>query len=255
MLTKRIIPCLDISHGQVVKSVQFENTKAIGDPLQLGYKYAESGADEVVFYDITASSEKRKTAADLASKIAKGLFIPFTIGGGIRNIEDMRQILAAGADKISINTPAIENPQLINDAASKFGSQCIVVSIDTHFENGEDYIYSHTGKSSTRKNTGFKTMDWVKEIEDRGAGEIVVNSMNADGTKKGFDLRILKKISSAVKIPVVASGGAGSPHDFFLAASQGKADAILAASIFHYGQYQVLEVKKYLQEKGIAVRL
>lgn len=254
MLAKRIIPCLDILDGRVVKGINFANHVDAGDPIKLAKKYATDGADELVFYDITASSDKRNIMIDLVKQISKEIFIPFTVGGGIRTVEDMRKVLLAGADKVSINTAALENPELINTGAKIFGSQCIVVGIDSMNEKGSDIVYCNTGRKETRKFTGKKTIDWLKEVQGRGAGEIVLNSMNADGTKKGYDIKLLKKVNSFLKIPLVASGGAGKLEDFSAVFEKGNVDAALAASLFHFGELEIKDVKKYLQKKNIPMR-
>ncbi|HSW48083.1 MAG TPA: imidazole glycerol phosphate synthase subunit HisF [Candidatus Saccharimonadales bacterium] len=254
MLTKRIIPCLDIRDSRVVKGVKFTSHRDAGDPILLAKKYAREGADELVFYDITASSDNRNILIDLVKNIAKEIFIPFTVGGGIRTIEDIKNVLLSGADKVSINTAAVENPELINRAAKIFGSQCIVVGVDSMNKNGADLVYSHTGRIETRKNANKKTIDWVKDVEKRGAGEITINSIDADGTKNGFDLRLLKKINSFLKIPLIASGGAGKLEDFAEVFEQNLADGALAASLFHFNELKINNLKKYLQSKKIAIR-
>lgn len=254
MLAKRIIPCLDIRDGRVVKGVRFTNHIDAGDPIELAKKYAEEGADELVFYDISASAEKRNITIELVKKIAKEIFIPFTVGGGIRTIGDMRSILLAGADKVSINTAALENPELINQGSKIFGAQCIVVGVDSMYANRNDIVYSYTGNIETRKFTGIDTVSWIKEIQKRGAGEITLNSMNADGTKKGYDLRLLKKINTFLHIPLVASGGAGKLQDFSDVFQQDAADAVLAASLFHFGELNIQQIKDYLGKINIQVR-
>lgn len=255
MLAKRIIPCLDIMNGRVVKGVQFADHRDAGNPVELAKKYAAEGADELVFYDITASADNRGTLIELVRKIAKELFVPFTVGGGIRTIEDMRAVLLAGADKVSINTAALENPNLINQGAAMFGSQCIVVGIDSMRVDGKDEVYSRTGRAETRNNTGRDTLAWIKEVERRGAGEITLNSMNADGTKAGYDIRLLRQIQQFLRIPLIASGGAGKLEDFVEVFEKGQADAALAASIFHFGDVGIKEVKTYLKAAGVEVRL
>lgn len=254
MLAKRIIPCLDIKDGRVVKGVQFSGHRDAGDAVELAKKYAAEGADELVFYDITASADRRDTMIGLVRKIAKEIVIPFTVGGGIRSIEDMQAMLRAGADKISINTAALENPNLINEGAMMFGSQCIVVGVDSMHATGQDTIYSHTGRDETRTSTGRDTFVWIREVQERGAGEIVLNAMNTDGMKAGYDLRLLQKINAGLHIPLVASGGAGKLRDFAEVFEQGGADAALASSVFHYGELSIPEVKVYLRASGIAVR-
>lgn len=251
MLTKRIIPCLDVKDGKTVKGINFENIKSVGDPVELGKRYTEMGADELVFLDITATNEKRKTLTELVSRIAAEINIPFTVGGGISSVEDVSVLLNCGADKISVNTAAVRNPQLIRELADEFGSQCIVLAIDTKLVDGEWFVFLNGGRVAT----DIKTVDWAKEAVGLGAGEILLTSMNHDGTKDGFALDITRAVSEAVNVPVIASGGAGNREHFVDAFTLGKADAALAASIFHYGEVSIPELKKYLQEKGIAVRI
>lgn len=251
MLTKRIIPCLDVKDGKTVKGINFENIKSVGDPVELGKRYTEMGADELVFLDITATNEKRKTLTELVSRIAAEINIPFTVGGGISSVEDVSVLLNCGADKISVNTAAVRNPQLIRELADEFGSQCIVLAIDTKLVDGEWFVFLNGGRVAT----DIKTVDWAKEAVGLGAGEILLTSMNHDGTKDGFALDITRAVSEAVNVPVIASGGAGNMEHFVDAFTLGKADAALAASIFHYGEVSIPELKKYLQEKGIAVRI
>ncbi len=251
MLTKRIIPCLDVKDGKTVKGINFENIKSVGDPVELGKRYTEMGADELVFLDITATNEKRKTLTELVSRIAAEINIPFTVGGGISSVEDVSVLLNCGADKISVNTAAVRNPQLIKELADEFGSQCIVLAIDTKLVDGEWFVFLNGGRVAT----DIKTVDWAKEAVGLGAGEILLTSMNHDGTKDGFALDITRAVSEAVNVPVIASGGAGNMEHFVDAFNLGKADAALAASIFHYGEVSIPELKKYLQEKGIAVRI
>lgn len=251
MLTKRIIPCLDVKDGKTVKGINFENIKSVGDPVELGKRYTEMGADELVFLDITATNEKRKTLTELVSRIAAEINIPFTVGGGISSVEDVSVLLNCGADKISVNTAAVRNPQLIRGLADEFGSQCIVLAIDTKLVDGEWFVFLNGGRVAT----DIKTVDWAKEAVGLGAGEILLTSMNHDGTKDGFALDITRAVSEAVNVPVIASGGAGNMEHFVDAFNLGKADAALAASIFHYGEVSIPELKKYLQEKGIAVRI
>jgi cyclase len=250
MLTKRIIPCLDIKNGKTVKGVNFENLRDAGDPVELAQLYADQGADELVFLDITATVEDRKTLVELVKKVARALNIPFTVGGGISSIADVSALLLAGADKISINSSAVRNPDLINTLANEFGSQCVVVAIDTRFINGEHIVHTHGG----RKPTELRTIAWAKEVEDRGAGEILLTSMDTDGTKNGFALELTAQISSMLTIPVIASGGAGNMEHFTDVFTHGKADAALAASIFHFKEIMIPQLKSYLQTKGIAVR-
>ena len=251
MLTKRIIPCLDVKGGQVVKGKGFVNLKYAGNPVKLARKYYEDGADELAFLDITASYEKRKTMINLVEKVAKQIFIPFTVGGGISTIKDIRNLLKAGADKISVNTSAVNNPDLIEEAAEKFGSQCIVIAIDAKKIKSKWKIFVNGGRQST----GLDAIEWAKKVESFGAGEILLTSMNKDGTKEGYDLELTRKISENVNIPIIASGGAGSLESIAKVFDEGKADAALAASIFHYKKYSIKQVKRYLQKKGIEVRI
>lgn len=251
MLAKRIIPCLDIKNGQTVKGINFENITNVGDPVELGALYAQMGADELVFLDITATNEKRKTLSELVTRIAKHINIPFTVGGGISSVEDVSVLLACGADKISVNTSAVRNPQLISDLAGQFGSQCVVLAIDTKYINDEWYVFLNGG----RVPTDIKTVDWAKQAVALGAGEILLTSMNNDGTKDGFALDITRAVSEAVNVPVIASGGAGTMEHFVEVFDEGKADAALAASIFHYKEIGIPELKKFLKEKGVEVRI
>ena len=251
MLTKRIIPCLDIKNGKTVKGINFENITEVGDPVELGALYAKMGADELVFLDITATNEKRKTWSELVTRIAKHINIPFTVGGGISSVEDVSVLLACGADKISVNTSAVRNPQLISDLASQFGSQCIVLAIDTKFIDGEWYVFLNGGRIPT----DIKTIEWAKKAVALGAGEILLTSMNNDGTKDGFALDITRAVSEAVNVPVIASGGAGTMQHFVDVFDEGKADAALAASIFHYKEIRIPELKAFLKEKGVEVRI
>ena len=251
MITKRIIPCLDIKDGRTVKGINFENIKDAGDPVELAIEYAKQGADELVFLDITATNEKRKTLLELVTRIAKHINIPFTVGGGISSAEDVSVLLNAGADKISVNTSAVKNPQLINELASRFGSQCVVLAIDTKFEDNDWYVYLNGG----RVKTDLKTTDWAKQAVELGAGEILLTSMNNDGTKDGFAIDITKQISESVSVPVIASGGAGNMPHFKDVFENGKADAALAASVFHYKEITIPELKTYLKENKIEIRL
>lgn len=253
MLAKRIIPCMDIRNGRVVKGVNFVNIKDAGDPVELAKEYNRQGADELVFLDITASHEKRKTVVNLVKKVASEVFIPFTVGGGISTIEDIRSILNAGADKVSINTAAVENPNFIKQASEKFGSQCIVVAIDVRKNNEMPSGYEVVIYGG-RKGTSKDAIEWAKQAEKLGAGEILLTSMERDGTKLGFDLPITRKISEAVNIPIIASGGVGEIKHFTEAYKIGKADAALAASIFHYKEYTVKDIKDYCKENDIIVR-
>jgi len=250
MLTKRIIPCLDVKDGRVVKGVNFVNLRDEGDPVEMASFYDSQGADELVFLDITATHEDRNLILDIAKKTASQVFMPFTIGGGIRTIDDMRKILKSGADKISINSAAVKNPELITRGAEKFGSQCIVVAIDAKKLDDKWKVYIHGG----RKNTGKDVIKWAKKVEELGAGEILVTSMDTDGTRDGYDIDLLREINKKVTIPVIASGGAGKPEHLKDAILEGKADAVLAASIFHEKEYTIKEVKNYLADHGISVR-
>ncbi|MCR5211461.1 MAG: imidazole glycerol phosphate synthase subunit HisF [Lachnospiraceae bacterium] len=252
MYTKRIIPCLDVKDGRVVKGVNFVDLIDAGDPVLVAREYDKAGADEVVFLDITASSDGRNTAVELASRVASELFIPFTVGGGIRSVEDFRAILREGADKVSVNSAAIENPALIQEAAYKFGSQCVTVAIDAKaFPDGTFHVFKYGG----RVDTGLDAVLWAKKAESLGAGEILLTSMDGDGTKAGYDLKLTKAVADAVKIPVIASGGAGKPSDFLDVFKETGADAALAASLFHFGEIEIMELKKYLKENSISVRL
>lgn len=251
-LAKRIIPCLDVKNGETVKGINFENLRYAGDPIELAKKYSDEGADELVFLDITATNEGRKTTAQMVEKVAKQVFIPFTVGGGISSIEDMRRLLTAGADKIAINSAAVKNPQLIKDASEYFGSQCVVVAIDAKKVNNDFYVFINAGQ----KNTGLKIVDWVKQAEKLGAGEILLTSMDADGTQNGFDLAMTKLVVDSVNIPVIASGGAGAEIKHFTDVFEvANADAALAASIFHYDTLPVKTLKNGLLDKGISIRI
>lgn len=251
MLTKRIIPCLDVKDGQVVKGIHFVGLKEVGDPVALAKKYYSDGADELVFLDISATVEKRKTMVDVVRRVAKEIFIPFTVGGGISTIEDVRAMLMAGADKVSLNSAAIRNPSLIEEASKRFGNQCIVLAVDAkkRADNTGWNVYVEGG----RKDTGIDCMEWILKGVSLGAGEILLTSMDADGTKEGFDLELYKVVSKIVNVPVIASGGCGKLEDFKSALEV--SDAALAASIFHYEESSVQNVKKYLKEEGVAVRL
>jgi cyclase len=250
-LAKRIIPCLDVKDGRVVKGVNFVNLRDAGDPVEQAMIYDREGADELVFLDITASHEARKTTLDMVRRVADSLFIPFSVGGGIRTIEDIRETLLAGADKVSINSAAVKTPQLINDGAWAFGSQCIVVAIDPKYIEGRWVVHINGGRIPTK----LDALSWAKEVEDRGAGEIMLTSMDKDGTKSGYDLEMLETIADAVSIPVIASGGAGAKEHFYEALTIGKSDAALAASLFHFNELRIGELKQYLAEKGVPVRL
>ena len=251
MFTKRIIPCLDVNRGRVVKGVNFVDLKDAGDPVDIARAYDAAGADELVFLDITASCENRDTVTDMVRAVASSVFIPFTVGGGIRTVDDFKKLLREGADKISVNSAAIDRPQLITEAAEKFGSQCVVVAIDARRRaDGGWNIYKHGG----RLDTGTDAVWWAKKAEDLGAGEILLTSMDCDGTKAGYDLELTRAVADAVDIPVIASGGAGTLEHFHEAFTKGKADAVLAASLFHYKELEIGQVKNYLAEKGISVR-
>lgn len=251
MLAKRIIPCLDVHNGETVKGINFNNLKKAGNPIDLGYWYANKGADELVFLDISATNEKRRTLCSLVKKISRFINIPFTVGGGIKEERDVELLLRSGADKISINTAAFKNPNIIESLSKKFGSQCIVLAIDIKQDNNKWNVYLNGGRISTN----VEVLDWVKEGVSRGAGEILLTSMNHDGTKNGFALNIIKKISENINIPIIASGGAGIMDDFYQVFKYGKADAALAASIFHYKEMEINELKKYLFYKNIPIRL
>ncbi|MGM9509799.1 imidazole glycerol phosphate synthase subunit HisF [Larkinella sp. GY13] len=250
MLTKRIIPCLDIKDGRTVKGTNFVNLRDAGDPVELGAIYAREGADELVFLDITATVDERKTLIELVRKVAHTVNIPFTVGGGISSIADVSALLNAGADKISINSSAVRNPDLVDELAQEFGSQCIVVAIDTRFVNGEHIVHTHGG----RRPTELRTLAWAKEIENRGAGEILLTSMDTDGTKAGFAIELTAQISGVANIPVIASGGAGSMEHFVEVFTTGKADAGLAASIFHFKEIEIPALKRFLSQQGIPMR-
>jgi len=250
MLKKRIIPCLDIKDGRTVKGINFVGIKDAGDPIELAKKYVKQGADELVFLDITATIENRSTLIELVKRIAKEINIPFTVGGGINSVEDVGKLIEAGADKVSINSSAVKNPELITAIANQFGSQCVVIAIDTNFEEDEWRVFVHGGRTVTP----LKTVDWAKKAEHLGAGEILLTSMNNDGTKSGFALDITSEVSAAVNIPVIASGGAGSKTHFKEVFEETEATGGLAASIFHYGEIPIPELKNYLKEQKIAIR-
>ena len=251
MLTKRIVPCLDIKDGRTVKGVNFVDLRDAGDPVELGKQYAELGADELVFLDISATQEKRRTMHDMVLKVAENVNIPFTVGGGISSVEDVDDLLHCGADKVSINSSAVKRPELINELSDKFGSQCVVVAIDAKEIEGEWYVHLAGGTIPTE----VKLFEWAKEVEERGAGEILFTSMNHDGTKAGFANEALAKLSGLVNIPIIASGGAGTKQHFVDVFKQGKADAALAASVFHFGEIPIIDLKRKLQRNGIEVRL
>ncbi len=252
MFTKRIIPCLDVNNGRVVKGINFVNLRDAGDPVEVAAAYDKAGADEVVFLDITATSDARETVVDMVRKVAEKVFIPFTVGGGIRTVEDFKVLLREGADKISINSSAINNPRLISDAADKFGSQCVVVAIDARKRaDGSGWnIYKNGG----RIDTGMDAVEWAMQADQLGAGEILLTSMDCDGTKAGYDIELTRRIAENVSVPVIASGGAGTKEHFYEALTDGKADAALAASLFHYKELEIMDLKNYLADKGIPVR-
>lgn len=253
MFTKRIIPCLDVHNGRVVKGINFVNLKDAGDPVAVAAAYDKAGADEVVFLDITASSDARNTVVDMVRRVAETVFIPFTVGGGIRTVEDFRVLLREGADKISINSSAINTPNLIRDAADKFGSQCVVVAIDA--KRRPDGSGWNVYKNGGRIDTGLDALDWAVQANELGAGEILLTSMDCDGTKAGYDLELTRAIAERVSIPVIASGGAGTKEHFHEALTEGGADAALAASLFHYKELEIMELKNYLAQKGVSVRM
>jgi cyclase len=253
MHTKRIIPCLDVTGGRVVKGINFVNLRDAGDPVEVAKAYDAAGADELVFLDITASSDARNIVIDMVRRVAETVFIPFTVGGGIRTVDDFKAILREGADKISINSSAINNPQLISDAADKFGSQCVVVAIDA--KRRKDGSGWNVYKNGGRIDVGLDAVEWAMKAEKMGAGEILLTSMDCDGTKAGYDIELTRMISENVSIPVIASGGAGNKEHFYDALTQGKADAALAASLFHYKELEIVDLKRYLQEKDVPVRL
>jgi cyclase len=252
MLAKRIIPCLDVNAGRVVKGVNFVELRDAGDPVEIARRYDEQGADEITFLDITASSDDRDIILHIVEAVASQVFIPLTVGGGVRQVEDVRRLLNAGADKVSMNTAAVNNPQLVADAAARVGSQCIVVAIDAkQTAPGRWEVFTHGG----RKNTGLDAIDWARKVESLGAGEILLTSMDRDGTKSGFDLALTRAVADAVGIPVIASGGVGTLQHLADGVTEGRADAVLAASIFHYGEYTVRQAKEYMRSRGIEVRL
>ncbi len=252
MYAKRIIPCLDVKNGRVVKGVNFVNLIDAGDPVECAKVYDKAGADELVFLDITASSDARETVADMVEAVAREVFIPFTVGGGIRSVEDFRRILNAGADKVAVNSAAIKRPELISEAAEKFGSQCVVCAIDAKRRDGGGWdVYLNGG----RVNTGIDALEWAREAEKLGAGEILLTSMDCDGTKAGYDIELTRSVSENAKIPVIASGGAGTMEHFLDAFRLGKADAVLAASLFHFKEIEIMDLKRYLADHGENVRM
>lgn len=253
MHTKRIIPCLDVNNGRVVKGINFVNLKDAGDPVAVGAAYDKAGADELVFLDITASSDARSIVTDMVRKVAETVFIPFTVGGGIRTVEDFKAILREGADKVSINSAAINTPKLISDAADRFGSQCVVVAIDARRRS--DGSGWNVYKNGGRIDTGLDAVEWAMKADRLGAGEILLTSMDCDGTKAGYDIELTRLISENVSVPVIASGGAGTKEHFYDALTGGKADAALAASLFHYKELEIMDLKKYLCDKGLSVRI
>lgn len=251
MLKTRIIPCLDVKDGRVVKGVNFVDLIDAGDPVEQAKIYDKQGADELCFLDITASSDQRDTIYDVVKRVAEQCYMPLTVGGGVRSCEDIRKLLLAGADKVSINTAAVKNPELVKEASEKFGAQCIVVAIDAKRHNGQFEIFTHGG----REPTGIEAIPWAQKMVAYGAGELLVTSMDRDGTKAGFDIELTRAISDAVSVPVIASGGVGSPEDFVEGVAEGRASALLAASIFHFGEYTVEDVKRCMADAGLAVRM
>lgn len=255
MLAKRIIPCLDVDRGRVVKGIRFVSLADAGSPVEQAVKYDAEGADELTFLDITASSDKRDIVAELVRRVADQVFIPFTVGGGLRTLEDIRAVLRSGADKVSLNTAAIAQPELIKEGAETFGSQCMVVAVDARRRNADDAskgweVFTHGG----RRPTGLDAIEWIARAERLGAGEILLTSMDRDGTRNGYDIELTRAVSDSVRIPVIASGGAGKPEHFYAALTEGGASAVLAASVFHFGQFKIGDVKNYLRERGVVMR-
>ena len=251
MLKNRIIPCLDVKDGRVVKGINFVDLKDAGDPVEQAKIYSENGADEICFLDITASNENRETILNVVKRTSQNCFVPLTVGGGVRSLQDINKLLVSGADKVSINTAAVNNQNLIKESSKKFGSQCIVVAIDAKQKNGSWEIYTHGGRTKT----GIDALDFAKKMEDSGAGELLVTSMDQDGTQKGYDIKLISEIEKNVNIPIIASGGVGTLEHLYEGVKYGKASAVLAATIFHYGTYSIHEVKQYLDSKGIPVRI
>ena len=251
MLKNRIIPCLDVKNGRVVKGINFVDLKDAGDPVEQAKIYSENGADEICFLDITASNENRKTIFDVVKRTSENCFVPLTVGGGVRSLEDINKLLVSGADKVSINTAAVNNKNLIKESSKKFGSQCIVVAIDAKQKNDKWEIYTHGGRAET----GIDALDFAKKMEDSGAGELLITSMDRDGTQKGYDIKLISEIEKKINIPIIASGGVGTLEHLFEGVKYGKASAVLAASIFHYGTHTIKEAKQYLDSKGIPVRI
>ena len=254
MLTKRIIPCLDVKNGKVVKGVQFKDHRIIGDPIKLAAKYSQENADELVFYDIYSSVESKSVSLSWINEIAQNINIPFCVAGGITNIKKAKEVLYMGADKVSINTPAVENPKLINELAKTFGSQCVVISIDSYFDQTNYIVHAKTGSTKSRYEVGKNTLDWVKEVQDRGAGEIVLNCMNRDGVREGYDIDQLTMIREICKVPLIASGGAGKKEHFKKVFENSNVDGALAASVFHDNKISISELKNYLKDQKIEVR-
>ena len=250
MLAKRIIPCLDVNNGRVVKGIHFVNLRDAGDPVECGLRYSAEGADELVFLDITASSDRRNIVAEMVRGVADAINIPFTVGGGLRNVDDIQEILRCGADKVSLNTAAVDSPELVQKAAKRFGSQCIVIAIDARRENGGVKVYTQGGRVRTDRDA----VEWAKAVADLGAGEILLTSMDADGTKNGYDLDLTRRVAEAVRIPVIASGGAGSLEHLHRGLTEAGASAVLAASIFHFREVTIAQAKSYLRERGVVIR-